>query len=204
MRLSSSVNAFVLTMAVTSGSTITPTAGFQQRAASSSSSSSPRSCVGSSIRVSATASEATAATATPPASSLDAAAAAAPMTYADVNGLAFRALQRECKALGLSAIGTTAALRGRLLGHFGLERGEVDVVAPVMTAAEIEVSWSTFPPSSCGVSCARRFDFLAFRRMELSRPNVNYRHLTHRYRVVAFAPIPLSSPSTKPTPNRRK
>ena len=63
------------------------------------------------------------------------------MTYADVNGLAFRALQRECKALGLSAIGTTAALRGRLLGHFGLERGEVDVVAPVMTAAEIEVSY---------------------------------------------------------------
>ena len=142
MRLSSSANAWVLTMAVTSGSIITPTTGFQQRASSSSPSpsspsSSPRSCVGSSIRVSATA--------IPPASSVvdaaaAAAAAAAVMTYADVNGLAFRALQRECKALGLSAIGTTAVLRGRLLGHFGLERGGVDVVAPVMTAAEIEVS----------------------------------------------------------------
>ena len=152
MRLSSSANAWVLTVAVvTSGSIITPTTGFQQRASSSSSSSSwssspsPRSCVGSSsIRVSATAD---AATATPPPSSsvVDAAASAA-MTYADVNGLAFRALQRECKALGLSAIGTTAALRGRLLGHFGLERGEVDVVAPVMTAAEIEVSFELVLP----------------------------------------------------------
>ena len=145
MRLSSSANAWVLTVAVvTSGSIITPTTGFQQRA-SSSSSPSPRSCVGSSsIRVSATADAATATS--PPSSSVVDAAASAAMTYADVNGLAFRALQRECKALGLSAIGTTAALRGRLLGHFGLERGEVDVVAPVMTAAEIEVSFELVLP----------------------------------------------------------
>jgi len=92
------------------------------------------------------------------------------MTYADVNGLAFRALQRECKALGLSAIGTTAALRGRLLGHFGLERGEVDVVAPVMTAAEIEVSYELL------VLPFLVLDILSwhspFRRMELSRPIV--------------------------------
>ena len=150
MRLSSSANAWVLTVAVvTSGSIITPTTGFQQRASASSSSSSsspsPRSCVGSSsIRVSATADAATATS--PPSSSVVDAAASAAMTYADVNGLAFRALQRECKALGLSAIGTTAALRGRLLGHFGLERGEVDVVAPVMTAAEIEVSFELVLP----------------------------------------------------------
>ncbi len=66
------------------------------------------------------------------------------MTYADVNSLAFRALQRECKSLGLSAVGTTAELRGRLLGHHGLERvvESADVGTLAATAAEIEVSSS--------------------------------------------------------------
>lgn len=68
------------------------------------------------------------------------------MTYAEVNRLAFRALQRECKALGLSAVGTTAALRGRLLEHFGLmgkeSVGGVDskVAVPKVAVAEVEVS----------------------------------------------------------------
>ncbi len=67
------------------------------------------------------------------------------MTYAEVNQLAFRALQRECKALGLSAVGTTAALRGRLLEHFGLMgKGSFEVGAegavPMVTVAEVEVS----------------------------------------------------------------
>lgn len=62
------------------------------------------------------------------------------MSYDEVNKLAFRALQRQCKELGLSAVGTTAALRGRLLEHFGLAR-EVTMQseAPAATAAEIEV-----------------------------------------------------------------
>ena len=62
------------------------------------------------------------------------------MSYDEVNKLAFRALQRQCKELGLSAVGTTAALRGRLLEHFGLAR-EVTLQseAPAATAAEIEV-----------------------------------------------------------------
>lgn len=78
----------------------------------------------------------------------DSAVATAPrhdMSYAEVNHLAFRALQRECKALGLSAVGTTAALRGRLLEHFGLMGKESSgvgagsqVAAPV--EAEVEVS----------------------------------------------------------------
>ena len=42
------------------------------------------------------------------------------MSYDEVNKLAFRGLQSQCKELGLSAVGTTAALRGRLLEHFGL------------------------------------------------------------------------------------
>lgn len=65
-------------------------------------------------------------------------------TYHEVNDLAFRALQRECKVLGLSAVGTTAALRQRLLEHFGLDvkgGGSVEVTVPAaVTAAEIEVS----------------------------------------------------------------
>jgi len=65
-------------------------------------------------------------------------------TYHEVNDLAFRALQRECKTLGLSAIGTTAALRQRLLEHFGLDvkgGGSVEITVPAaVTAAEIEVS----------------------------------------------------------------
>ena len=62
------------------------------------------------------------------------------MSYDEVNKLAFRALQSQCKELGLSAVGTTAALRGRLLEHFGLMK-EVSLQkeAPAATAAEIEV-----------------------------------------------------------------
>ena len=61
------------------------------------------------------------------------------MTYADVNKLAYRALQKECKALGLLAVGTTAALRKNLLEHFGLARESAAVEVPSATAAEIEV-----------------------------------------------------------------
>lgn len=59
-------------------------------------------------------------------------------TYEDINALAFRALQKQCKTLGLSAKGTTAALRGRLLEHFGLMRDATKVEVPSSTAAEIE------------------------------------------------------------------
>ena len=66
-------------------------------------------------------------------------------TYHEVNDLAFRALQRECKTLGLSAVGTTAILRQRLLEHFGLANpttGGVEIAIPAVTAAEIEVSFA--------------------------------------------------------------
>jgi hypothetical protein len=140
------------------------------------------------MRVSATANEAAAATATPPVPSADAPAA---MTYADVNGLSFRALQRECKALGLSAIGTTAAMRGRLLGHFGLGRGEVDVVAPVMTATEIEVSRSLAllrTRSACVRGASSDASWLILMRTDWNSlgPIANYPHLTYHYRIVAF------------------
>jgi hypothetical protein len=67
-------------------------------------------------------------------------------TYHEVNDLAFRALQRECKTLGLSAVGTTAVLRQRLLEHFGLANptGGVEIAIPAVTAAEIEVSFALF------------------------------------------------------------
>lgn len=62
------------------------------------------------------------------------------MTYDEVNKLAFRALQSQCKELGLSAVGTTAALRGRLLEHFGLLK-EVALQKETLavTPEEIEV-----------------------------------------------------------------
>ena len=76
------------------------------------------------------------------------------MTYAEVNQLTFRALQRECKALGLSAVGTTAALRGRLLEHFGLMGKEnlgagSEVAVPMVTVAEVEVSFIFLLGSMC-------------------------------------------------------
>ena len=77
------------------------------------------------------------------------------MTYADINALAFRALQRQCKSLGLSAVGTTAALRGRLLEHYSLNK-EVTTKAvetPTATASEIEVS---FCVSKYIVCCTRK------------------------------------------------
>lgn len=75
------------------------------------------------------------------------------MTYADVNKLAFRALQKECKSLGLSAAGTTAALRGRLLDHFGLSReAKAEVEVPKATAAEIEELCATEGITFCDES----------------------------------------------------
>ncbi len=140
MRLSSSWVFAAGAAASTSMITLPTTFGFQQqqqqqqrqlrqRAPSSSSS--------SSMRVSATMYESATSTTSDEASTTT-------MTYADVNSLAFRALQRECKSLGLSAVGTTAALRGRLLGHYGLERvvEAADVATLAATAAEIEVSLS--------------------------------------------------------------
>jgi len=126
-------NACILAVAVASGSA-PGVMGFQLPASSQR--------IGSSIRVSATMDE----VATAEAVSGD-------MSYADVNKLAFRALQKECKALGLSAIGTTAALRGRLLDHFGLTR-EAKTVAesPKATAAEIEELCATEGITFCDES----------------------------------------------------
>eukprot|EP00804_Cyclotella_cryptica_P029378 CCRYP_013324-RB/>CCRYP_013324-RB protein AED:0.01 eAED:0.01 QI:238/1/1/1/1/1/2/968/468 len=45
-----------------------------------------------------------------------------PTSFQDVQKLTFRELQRHCKSVGLEAVGSTAVLRGRLLGHYGLLR----------------------------------------------------------------------------------
>mmetsp|Transcript_47895 Transcript_47895/g.101776 ORF Transcript_47895/g.101776 Transcript_47895/m.101776 type:complete len:723 (-) Transcript_47895:168-2336(-) len=125
----------VLAIAAAGGSTVH---GFQLA-------SSPRAC--SSMKVSATMNvdEVAAETTSPNGSS---------MTYAEVNKLAFRALQKECKSLGLSAMGTTAALRGRLVDHFGLAREEkaVAVELPKATAAEIEELCATEGITFCDES----------------------------------------------------
>ncbi len=86
------------------------------------------------------------------AAAIDTATASSSMTYDEVNKLAFRALQSQCKELGLSAVGTTAALRGRLLEHFGLLK-EVSLQKETLavTPEEIEVrrSGSTIALQSC-------------------------------------------------------
>ena len=62
------------------------------------------------------------------------------MTYPDIQRLGFRALQRECRDLGLPAGGTTAALRDRLRDHHGLVRTATGGLAERgATPAEIEV-----------------------------------------------------------------
>ena len=135
-------NAWLLVLAAaTSSSPIV--SGFQL--SRSSYLSSPRVAT-SSIKVAAT-SDAVAEAASPPTSTPtnnnDEQQQHSTMTYADINALAFRALQRQCKSLGLSAAGTTAALRGRLLEHYSLSR-EVTTKAvetPTATASEIEVSF---------------------------------------------------------------
>ncbi len=78
------------------------------------------------------------------AAAVDEAVGTTSMSYDEVNKLAFRALQRECKVLGLSAVGTTAALRGRLLEYFGLSKEASSNPAPAATVAEIEVRFRTF------------------------------------------------------------
>lgn len=129
MRLS---NAWVLVLAAASGSSV---CSFQLAA-------NPR--IGSTMKVSATINEVDEAIASTNGSSS--------MSYADVNKLAFRALQRECKSLGLSAMGTTAALRGRLLEHFGLSREQAVADAPKATAAEIEELCATEGVTFCDES----------------------------------------------------
>ena len=131
-------NAWLLVLAAaTSSSPIV--SGFQL--SRSSYLSSPR-VTTSSIKVAAT-SDAVAEAASPPTSTPTNNNDEHSMTYADINALAFRELQRQCKSLGLSAVGTTAALRGRLLEHYSLSR-EVTTKAvetPTATASEIEVSF---------------------------------------------------------------
>lgn len=46
-------------------------------------------------------------------------------TQADINKLNYRALQKKCKSVGVSAAGSTVALRERLYEHFGLSVSEV-------------------------------------------------------------------------------
>lgn len=46
------------------------------------------------------------------------------LTYEEVNKLAYRELQKECRERGLPAVGTTGALRSRLLGISGISSGE--------------------------------------------------------------------------------
>mmetsp|Transcript_1620 Transcript_1620/g.2771 ORF Transcript_1620/g.2771 Transcript_1620/m.2771 type:complete len:722 (+) Transcript_1620:74-2239(+) len=75
------------------------------------------------------------------------------MTFAEINKLAYRALQRECKSLELEAVGTTSALRWRLLDHFGLIKESTAVVeVPKATAAEIEELCATEGITFCDES----------------------------------------------------
>ena len=135
-------NAWLLVLAAATSSSSIVVSGFQP---SRSYLSSPR-VTTSSIKVAATSdavAEAASTTASPPTSTPINNNGEHSMTYADVNALAFRALQRQCKSLGLSAVGTTAALRGRLLEHYSLSK-EVSTKAvetPTATASEIEVSF---------------------------------------------------------------
>jgi hypothetical protein len=65
--------------------------------------------------------------------------AEAPSSFQDVQKLGYRDLQRHCKSLGLEAVGSTAALRKRLLGHYGLLK-ESNFTMDEMTPQEVEVS----------------------------------------------------------------
>lgn len=131
-------NTWALALAVSSATSVN---GFQLSA------SSPR-VVSSSMRVSATMDETAAATAL----EAETARIIGMMSFADINKLAYRSLQRECKALGMSAVGTTAALRGRLLEHFGLAREVVAVAVPKATAEEIEELCATEGITFCDES----------------------------------------------------
>jgi hypothetical protein len=65
-------------------------------------------------------------------------------SFTQVNSLPFRQLQRHCKSIGVSAVGSTAVLRGRILSHYGLLREKKfessDESGGVSTPQEIEVS----------------------------------------------------------------
>ena len=145
-------NAWLLVLAAATSSSSIVVSGFQL---SRSYLSSPR-VASSSIKVAAT-SDAVAEAASPPTSTTpNNNNGEHSMTYADINALAFRALQRQCKSLGLSAVGTTAALRGRLLEHYSLNK-EVTTKAvetPTATASEIEVSCFV---SKYIVCCRRKY-----------------------------------------------
>ncbi|KAL7540703.1 hypothetical protein ACHAWF_006768 [Thalassiosira exigua] len=95
-------------------------------------------------------------------------------TYAEINKLAFRALQRECKSLGLPATGTTAKLRGRLLEHHGLARAVEEVTeVPKATAAEIEELCATEGIAFCDESDPD-FDFKSLLSEVLQKSSVGH------------------------------
>lgn len=64
-----------------------------------------------------------------------------PSTFQDVQNLAYRELQRHCKSVGLEAVGSTAVLRTRLLGHYGLLREKKLESKTDETNSEVEVSY---------------------------------------------------------------
>jgi hypothetical protein len=66
-------------------------------------------------------------------------AVAAPVSFQDVQNLAYRELQRHCKSVGLEAVGSTAVLRSRLLSHYGLLREKKFASIPDETNSEVEV-----------------------------------------------------------------
>ena len=84
------------------------------------------------------------------------------MTYADINKLAYRALQKQCKTLDLIAVGTTSTLRGRLLDHYHLSRETNDIVVdvPKATAEEIEVRYIICLRFVFSCHCFHLFDSL--------------------------------------------
>lgn len=96
------------------------------------------------------------------------------MSYDEVNKLAFRGLQSQCKELGLSAVGTTAALRGRLLEHFGLlKEVALEKEVPAATAAEIEELCATDGITFCDESDPD-FDFKSILSEVMQKSSVGH------------------------------
>eukprot|EP01082_Thalassiosira_pseudonana_P013188 g12579.t1 g12579 contig6:2189185-2191662(-) len=77
-------------------------------------------------------------------------------SFTQVNSLPFRQLQRHCKSIGVSAVGSTAVLRGRILSHYGLLREKKfessDGSGGVSTPQEIEELCATEGITFCDES----------------------------------------------------
>jgi len=92
-----------------------------------------------------------------------------------VNKLTFRQLQRECKENGLPAVGSTAALRGRLLEFYGVARNTAAAASAVAAApVSADEALECDPNIEFCDESDKDFDYKSFRTEVVDKASIGH------------------------------